>query len=708
MPLTKLQFRPGVVRDQTAYTNEGGWRDGNLIRFRLGFPESIGGWQQYSPNVFSGTCRSLHNWINLNGDNLLAVGTNTKFYIEQGGRFYDVTPIRATVTLTGPFSATTGSNILTVTDVNHGAVEGDFVTFSGATGLGGVVTASVLNAEHEISFITSPDSYQITLPFNATSGDVGNGGTVTAAYQVNIGLDTQVGGTGWGAGTWPLPIVTTLSNPFTTSSGSAVVTVAHTSHGLVTGNYVAFSGANATGGIPAGFFNATFQITYVNANSYTITVSTTATSSVIGGGTVTAFSQTGTRGWGTASSINVGNILRIWTQDNFGEDLVFNVRDGGIYYWDNTAGLSARAVTLESLSTDTTCPTIATQVLVSDRDRHVIAFGTDNGDGIQDPMLIRWSNQEDPTVWSPQPDNTAGDLRLGNGSFIIRAVETKRAILVFTDNTLYSMQFIGPPYTFGIDAIATNTTLMGFNATVAMDDTVFWMGKDSFYMFTGQVLTMQCPIEEYIFENMNMDQSEKVFAGINTAFNEVTWFYPSTDSDECDRYVTYNYIEQVWSYGALGRTAWIDRGLREYPTAPSSTDHHLYFHEYGQNDGSVSPPAPLTPYIESSPIDIAEGDQYMLVRRILPDLSIRTPGSQGAGKTVNIVLKTQNYPGQNYASTTTSPIVKTSSTPIGQFTNEAFVRLRGRSLVVRIESDQTDMGWRLGSPRIDIRPDGRR
>jgi hypothetical protein len=709
MPLTKLQFRPGIVRDQTSYTNEGGWRDGDLVRFRLGFPESIGGWQKYSDQTYIGTCRSLHNWTSLSGDNLMAVGTHRKFYIEEGSNYFDITPVRATATLSNPFSATNGSTVLTVTDVDHGCVEGDFVTFSGAVSLGGLVTAPVLNQEYEIVRVVSPDVYEVALDVAANASDTGGGGTsVTAAYQINVGVNTQVGGTGWGAGPWPLPNSKLLTNPFTTTNGSTTVTVTHAAHGLVTGNTVYFSGATNVGGILAVYFTFTTSITYVGVNSYTITVPFPATSSTTGGGVVTAYTQTGTRGWGTGTDVTTTTALRIWSQDNYGEDCIFAVRNGGIYYWDWNTGLGTRGVALNTLSTDPTCPTIATQVLVSDRDRHVVAFGADFGDGVQDPMLVRWSSQEDPFDWSAAPDNTAGDLRLGNGSFIVRAVETKRAILVFTDNSIYSMQYIGPPYTFGLDQIASNAPIAGYNAAVAMDDTVFWMGKDSFNMFTGQVITLPCPIEEYIFENINRGQFDKIYAGINTAFNEVTWFYPSLDSDECDRYVTYNYLEQAWTYGNLARTAWVDRGLRPYPMAANNSDHRLYNHELGYNDGSVSPAVALPSYIESSPVDIGDGDRYMLVRRILPDLNIRTQGSPGTGKTVDMTIKAQNFPGANYRDETVSPIVKITNTPIGQYTNEAFVRVRGRSIVLRVGSNQTDMGWRLGSPRLDIRPDGGR
>ena len=709
MPLSKLQFRPGIVKDQTAYTNEGGWNDSNLVRFRLGFPESIGGWEKYSPKQYAGTCRSLYNWVTLDGDNLMGVGTHKKFYIEEGGDFYDITPIRRTVTLSNPFVATNGSQTLVVNDTANGVSVGDYVTFSGAVSLGGDITAAILNREYEVTGIVSENSYQVTLPIPANSSDTGNGGTsVSAAYQINIGLDTQSVGTGWGAGPWPVPRTTTLPNPFATTNGSTTVTVTHNSHGLTTGDYVYYSGATSVGGISASDFTFTKQITVVNANSYTITMPFAATSTTTGGGAPVEYATEGSRGWGTASTQSASTVLRLWAQDNFGQDLIFNIRNGGIYYWTASSGLTSRGVTLDSLSTDPTCPTLAAQVMISDRDRHVLAFGVDNGDGIIDPMRVRWSSQEDYTDWTATPTNTAGDLRLGFGSYIICAVETKRATMIFTDSAIYSMQFVGPPYTFSIDQVGSNITMMGFNAAIAVDDSVFWMGRDGFFMFNGQVISMPCPVENYIFEDLNTDQSDKVHAGVNTAFNEVTWFYPSLDSNECDRYVTFNYVESVWTYGTLVRTAWVDRGLRSYPIAANPGDHRLYNHEIGYNDGTTSPASPLNAYIQSSPIDISEGDQFMLISRIIPDLTIRTFQTNPTNPTVNMILKMQNFPGQNYTSNQTSPIIKTASVPIDQYTNESFVRLRGRAVTFRVESDQVDLGWRLGSPRIDMRSDGRR
>ena len=617
MPLQKLQFRPGVVRDLTGYTNEGGWRDCNLVRFRNGFPETVGGWQKYTSSTFLGTCRSMLNWIALNGANYLGVGTNLKFYIEEGGQFFDITPLRSTVTLTNPFTATNGSSVITVTDVAHGCDDGDFVTFSGATGLGGNITASVLNREFEITFVTV-DSYTITVSATANATDASGspgGGTVTTAYQINTGLDTQVGGTGWGAGTW--------------SRGT----------------------------------------------------------------------------WGSAATVSTGNSLRLWSQDNYGEDLLMCVRNGGIYYWDATSGTGVRAVTLASLSSDTTTPTLGAQIMLSDRDRHVIVFGANNGTSTaQDPLLIRFSSQEDPYTWDPTATNTAGDLRLGSGSLIVRAIETKREILVFTDLALYSMQYLGPPYTFGIQQLAANITLNGYNSIAAVDDTVFWMGKDGFYVYAGQTKSLQCPILNYVFNDYNSAQSDKVYAAVNSEFNEVTWFYPSASSEENDKYVTYNYVDGAWTFGTLARTAWIDRGVRFYPLA-TSPDSYLYNHEFGTDDGSTNPSTGLNAYIESAPVDIGDGDKFSFVRRLIPDVNFFNATND---PTLDMVLKTQNYPGSNYVAGSDSSVTRTATVPVDQYTQVRDIRLRGRSVVLRVESDRVGTRWSLGSPRIEIRTDGGR
>lgn len=615
MPLQKLQFRPGVIRDVTGYTNEGGWRDGNLVRFRLGFPQTVGGWQKYSPDAFLGIARSMLNWITLNSSNLLAFGTNKKYYVEEGGIYNDITPLRETVVLSNPFSvsSTVNPTLVTVSDLSHGCITGDFVTFSGATSLGGNVTAAVLNQEFEVTVVNS-NVYTINIGITSTVTATGGGTSVTAKYQINTGLTTQVGGNGWNAGSW------------------------------------------------------------------------------------------GRGEWGSGTDVTVGNSLRLWSQDNYGEDLIFNVRNGGLYYWYGGGLSTTRGVTLASLSSDPETPTIASQVLISDRDRHVIAFGANFGTGPQDPLSIRFSSQEDPFTWTSTATNTAGELRIGSGTAIIKAIETKREILVFTDIAAYSMQFIGPPSTFGIQQVAAGITVNGYNSFVSVDDTVYWMGKNSFYVYTGQTQVLVCPLQSYVFDNFNYVESDKVFAALNTEFNEVTWFYPAADSSENNLYVTYNYVDRVWSYGSLARTGWIDRGVREYPIA-ASVDSYLYNHELGTDDGSTNPSSPISAFIESAPIDIGDGDKFSFVRRIIPDVSFYNATNS---PTVDFVLKTQNYPGSNYEDGSDSSVIRTATVPVDQYTRVLDVRLRGRSVILRVESNKVGTRWSLGSPRLETQPDGQR
>ena len=640
MPLTKLQFRPGVNRDTTSYANEGGWFDSDKIRFRLGFPEKIGGWVRKSVYSFLGVCRSIHTWVNLNGTVLTGVGTRVKFYIDQGGFFWDITPIRSTTTAGEiTFAATDGSSLITITDVGHNAATGDFVTFSGAVSLGGVITADVLNQEYQVTVING-NSYSITAraagtsiasitvdgalvftPLAANASDTGNGGaSVVGAYQLNVGLGTVVAGTGWGAGAW------------------------------------------------------------------------------------------GDDGWGEASAFTTTNTLRIWGQDNYGEDLLFNIRDAGIYYWDtNTYTLgSNRAIALSSVAgADAATPTIAKQILVSDRDRHVIVFGCDPVDaiGTQDPLLIRFSSQESVTEWLPTPTNTAGDLRVGSGSEIICAVETRQQTLVFTDTSVHSLQYLGPPFTFGIDQISENTTIIGPMAAVAIDDNVFWMGEGDFYVYTGQVQKLPCTVRSYVFNDINTSAFEVCTAAANTSFSEVWWFYPSANSADCDRYVMYNYIEQSWAYGELARTAWQDKGINSNPIA-AGTDNYLYLHESGVNDGSTNPPSPITSYVLSSQLSLGQGEEFVFLSKIIPDLTF--DASTVDDPSADFILEVRNFPGGNYLQSDTSNVVQTSVTPVEQFTEQAFVRLRGRSFALKVQSSTVGTQWRLGMPRVEVRPDGAR
>ena len=639
MPLSKLQFNPGVNREITAYSNEGGWFDIDNVRFQKGYPEKIGGWQKRSSNSFLGTCRALHPWVSLNRDQYVGVGTNLKYYIDEGGFYNDVTPLRTTTSAGAiTFAATNGSSELIVSHTNHGAVVNDFVTYSGAASLGGNITAAVLNQEYYVTEVVNTNSYKIkartadtlisditvngqlspTL-VSANSSDSGNGGgSVVGAYQINTGLDIGVSGAGWGTGTW--------------SRGE----------------------------------------------------------------------------WGSASSDPIViNTLRLWSHDNFGEDLLINVRDGGIYYWDETNNLSNRAVNITSLAGADSVPTIAKQVLVSDRDRHVIAFGCDTeaNPGVQDPLAIRFSDQESLTDWRTQTTNTAGELRLGSGSEIVTALETRQQILVFTDTTLYSMQFLGPPFTFGVNSLSENITVAGPNAAIAVDDNVFWMGRSEFYVYSGSVQRLPCMVRDYVFSDLNEAQIEKVNAAINTQHSEVWWYYPSANSEEVDRYVVYNYLEQVWYYGSFGRTAWIDRGIFDFPFA-ANADGYIYEHEIGFDDGTTNPTTPINAYIQSSPIDIGDGEQFMLLRKMIPDVDFKN--STATLPDVNITLDVKNVPDGTYSNTQTDAFVKTQAAALNARTEQLFFRLRGRQMRFKISSDDLGVTWRLGSPRLDIRPDGRR
>ena len=620
MALTKLIFRPGINRETTAYANEGGWWDCDLVRFRAGKPESIGGWTRYTSTQMLGTGRSLLTWTALDGTIYSGMGTNLKYYVIRGGGLNDITPIRETTTAGAvTFAATNGSSVITVTDTGNGVYLNDFVTFSGAVSLGGNVTAAILNTQHQVTRVVNANTYEITVGVTANASDSGNGGaSVIGAYQINTGLDTSVFGTGWGTGPW--------------SRGT----------------------------------------------------------------------------WGSGSTTTVpGAQLRIWSQDNYGEDLIICVQDGGIYYWDKSAGLASRAVALEDLAGAQAAPTIAKTVIVSERDRHVIAFGCDPeaAPGVQDPLVIRFSDQEDPAEWRTLPTTTAGELRIGTGSEIIGAIQTKQQIIVFTDVSVHAMQYIGDPFTFGLQEVSSSVSLTSPNAMVAVGDIVFWMGKNEFYSYDGAVVQVPCDVKEYVFSGMNTQQQLKVYAGHSSSFSEVWWFYPSTNSQENDSYVVYNYEQRVWYYGSMSRTAWQDRNVLSFPIAVSP-DGYVYYHENGLNDGSVNPPAALEPYIESSVVDMGEGDQFMFATRVIPDLTFRN--STNVSPTATITIKARNFPGGAYFASDADPVTKTASLPVEQFTSELYVRLRGRSMSLRIESNQTDTAWRLGDPRIDMRTDGRK
>jgi len=699
MPLTKLQFRPGINRETTSYSNEGGWFDCDKVRFYQGFPEKIGGWSKYSTASYEGTARRLHNWVALDGSDYMGIGTNLKYYIEEGGAYNDITPLRATTTAGDvTFSATDGSSIVTVTDADHGAVENDFVTFSGAAALGGNVGAAVLNKEYQITRVVDANTYEIDVsPFVANSSDTGNGGSSTVgAYQINTGLDSGVGGTGWGAGLYGGTVTSAA-----TSSLNGNITDSATTLTLTDA-----SGFSSTGTVLIG----TELITYTGKSTNDLTGLTRGTS-----GTTAAAHSSGVSvqqadaftGWGSAAAggVTTTTELRLWSHDNFGEDLLINPIDGAIYYWDKTNTLSNRAVNITSITGSSGAPTIAKQVLVSDLDRHVIAFACNPlGSSTQDNLLIRFSSQESLTDWTPEVTNTAGDLRLGSGSTFVQALETKREILIWTDKSLHSMRFIGQPFTFGLQQLASNITIMGPKAAVATEDFVFWMGNDNFYVYAGQTTQLPCSVRDYIFLDFNFEQKDKVVAGVNSQWGEVVWFYPSASSTDNDKYVIYNYFEKVWYYGNLSRTAWIDRGIRQYPIAAgvSGGSSYLYNHEIGSDDDGSA----MDCFIESSQLDIGDGDRFLLTRRLIPDL--RFDGSTASNPAVDFTLKTRTYPGANYSQTATGGVTRTATSPVQQFTNELDMRLRGRSFAIRVASDDLGVRWKLGSPRVDLRPDGRR
>ncbi len=611
----------------TDLMSKGGWTDGNLVRFRKGLPEKIGGWTKNTVNTFLGACRALLGWVALDSTKYLGLGTNLKYYVKEGNTFNDVTPLRST-TAAGDvtFSATNGSSTVTVTDTSHGAVANDFVTFSGASSLGGNVNSNVLNQEYQIDAITNANSYTITakntsgVTVTANSSDTGNGGSsVVGKYQINTGLNVYVPSTGWGVSTW-------------------------------------------------------------------------------GDGT-----------WGSASAISFANQLRLWSHDSFGEDLIINPRAGGIFLWDESGGLTTRAVNITALSGANLAPTVGLQTIVSDIDRHVIVLGADpivgsSRSGSSDPLLIAFSDQESATEWEPTATNTAGSLRLSSGSQIVGGLRARQEILIWTDTSLYSMQFVGAPFTFGVNLINENVGMISPNGAVNAPDGVYWMARDGFYKYTGSVQRVPCSVLNYVLDDLNNTQSFKIFAFSNKEFNEIGWFYASSGSDDIDRYVNYNYLEGVWSIGQLSRTAWLDEGIFENPLATegSSNSSVLYNHETGDDDDG----SPMdNVFIESGDIDIEQGEQFGFVSRIIPD--IKFFGDTPTTGQINFVLKTRNFPGESLTTNSTNDV--TSST------QQNFVRVRGRQMVLRVQSDddaatgvRLGFKWRLGASRFDIRTDGRR
>ena len=730
MPLQKLQFRPGVNREGTTLANEGGWYDCDKVRFRSGYPEKIGGWAALSYNTFLGVCRSLWNWVTLKGFNLAGVGTNLKFYIENGGAYYDITPIRLTTTNTTTFAATNGSATITVTDTGVSALQvGDFVTFSGAVSLGGVITATVLSSEFQIQSVLSGTQYTITSPIAANSSDSGNGGgAVVAKYQISVGPAINTVGTGWGVSPWGGFIPGSASSTLNGGINNSVTTI----------TVVSTSAFTASGAI-------WIDGEYINYTSKTATDFIVPVSNGRGADGTTAASHssgalvsqaTSFPGWGegyfTAAGPEVA--LRLWGQSNFGEYLLFNPRGGAIYIWQPGTGVSpdltVRAVVLSPTSvtpagwtttvTDAYCPSLVNEILVSDQSRILIAFGCNDPSGIYwpttlDPMLIRWSDVENYGVWQPDiATNQAGDARLSHGSFIVGALQTRQEILIWTDTAIYAMQYIGAPLVWQITLLADNISIASQNAMATAAGVVYWMGTDKFYTYSGRVETLPCALRQYVFEDINRDQQEQFFAGTNEGYSEIWWFYCSANSDVIDRYVIFNYLDRVWYYGTMGRTAWLDSPLRQFPMAATETNL-LVYHEAAVDDGSTNPPSPISAYVQSSDFDIEDGHNYGFVWRMLPDITFNgstTPSPNTPS--VKFVVRPRQNPGSGYG-VSPSPTIQSTESYAGQqvynvqkFTEIVYTRIRGRQMAFKIESDTLGTQWQLGVPRLDVRPDGRR
>jgi hypothetical protein len=873
MPLQKIQFRPGLNREGTDYSNEGGWYDGDKIRFRSGFPEKIGGWVRYATTTFIGVCRSLWNWVDLSGNNYIGVGTSKKYYIAKGSVYYDITPLllntsNSTTTTLGasPLSTQSGTPTVTVTDTVSGIIFnlGDYVILSSTATVGGLI----ISGEYAITRVISTTQFEITANSNASSTASG-GGTVTIQYEYPVGNDVYTTSNGWGAGAWsPTIPVNLTANPFQVNAGSTTVTVTQNAHGYLTtaGSFVvgqqykivsvgstsftsigasantvgtiftatgvgtgsgtasivwvAFLGATnliatpttfgmsgtlgfRTGtygyyghtgatAVPAAWLNSTFELTYVDANTYTITmVAPAAYGSVGGGSAVIAYPQYDSRPWGSAASVGIGSQLRLWSNDNYGQNLLIAPRGGAIYYWLNSSGVSTRAQLLQTLASSAYVPNNTYQVVSSAIQRFVIAFGANpyqsgTPNTTFNPMLVRWSDQNNEYEWVPQVTNQAGEFALTNGSYIMGARATRQEILVWTDSAIYSMQYLGAPYVWGFQVLMDNISIISPNAMVTVNNVTYWMGTEKFYQYSGRVETLPCSLRQYIFDDINQNQAYEVFAGANEGYNEVWWYYVSNTSQgtAVDKYVIYNYLDRVWYYGTLSRTAWLQTGIQQYPVAAAYTPSAIFtasisgtiltvtsvtsgsitldaaitgtgvsagtqiigyisgsggvgtyllnvgqttasttitiaggtgqllYHENGVDDISGLTPRAIDSYVQSSDFDIGDGHNFGFVWRILPDVNFN--GSTVNQPLVTMTIRPRQNSGTPYGQAD-NPQVQSQDNyttrgvyNIQQFDGQVYTRLRGRQMAFRIESNTLGVAWQLGSPRMDIRPDGRR
>lgn len=711
MPLQTLQLRPGVNREGTTLANEGGWFECDKIRFRSGYPQKLGGWVPISSSTYQGVARSLFNWVTLRGYNLLGIGTNLKYYVESGGVYNNITPIRATDILTNPFTTTNGSKTVLVTDASYGGITNDSVTFSGATTVGGLN----LNGEYQLTYIDA-NSYYITASSAANASTTG-GGTVTAAYQINVGLDTFGYLTGWGTGLWGGVVAgaqqTTLSLALNSSNTNIAVV---STIGFNSGNgtiLIDSELARYTGNTSVLFTGVTRGANGTVATSHTV-------STVV-------YNASMYTGWGQSGTDSTGAQLRLWSQANFGEYLIINPRNGALYLYipaytgSGVLTFGNQAQILSSTSngsyqTDTSCPVVSSQVLVSDSSRFVISFGcNDYGSQTQDPLLIRWSDQESYSTWTPSATNQAGSYRLSSGSSIVSAIQTRQEIVVLTDAACYSMQYLGPPYVWGFNILSNNISIIGPNAVAAANNIVYWMGLDKFYAYTGRVETLPCALRQYVFGDINLSQNYQVFSGSNEGYSEIWWFYCSAKSTTVDRYVIFNYLDKVWYYGTLNRSAWLDSPLRSYPMG-ATYKQTIVYHEDGNDDIEVNGSAlPISSYIQSSDFDISDGHNYGFVWRIIPDITFDGSNNPAPAKPSAVfTVRPRQNPGAPYGSADTPTVTSAQSYAaqqnytVQEFTQIVYTRLRGRQMAFKISSDTLGTQWQLGVPRIDIKPDGRR
>ena len=704
MALKKLALKAGVNKENTRYTSENGWYVSDKMRFRQGTPEKIGGWVRISASIFQGVCRSLWNWVTLTSLNLIGVGTNLKFYIESGGAYNDITPIRSTSTINNNPFALTASTTVTVTDTAHGCYTGDFVTFSGATDIGGVgtnVTASVLNQNFQVTVLT-PNTYTIVISVtpNATAiaASPGGGASVVAAYEIHAGPAYAVAVTGWGGGAWG-----SGSWGFGTASVNAIQLWSQNNFGedLIFGPR------------GAGIYYWSAQVG-VAPSVFTVTIASPGVLTVasnLRNGTAIILNTTGA----LPTGLSAGTVY--YVVGSSGTTCNLSATYGGSAI--NTSGsqsgtqtISNRGINITQLGGASDCPTIQNFIFVADTSRFVFAFGcNDYGSSVQDPMLIRWSDQESVTNWTPSATNQAGSIRLSHGSELITCVQTRQEIVVWTDSSLYSLQYQGPPAVWSSQLLGDNISIIGPNAAIIASGVIYWMGVDKFYKYDGRTQTLRCDLRQYIFQDINLAQASQVFAGTNEGFNEVWWFYCSQNSNAIDLYVTYNYAEDVWAYGTLGRTAWLDSGLRDYPLA-ATYSYNLVNHEQGNDDNQTGTPVAISAVIGSAEFDIDDGDHFGFVWRMLPDITFR--GSDATSPQVTMTLIPMQNSGSGYnnpislGGNSTATVARTSETVIEQFTGQVYVRVRGRQMIMQVESNQLGCAWQLGSPRIDIKQDGRR